>query len=41
MKTERIVEEMEDHNEEGRASSQAIEHFKVLFAAAGAVDNYG
>jgi hypothetical protein len=28
---------MENHNEKGGASSQTIEHFKVLFSAAGAV----
>ncbi len=38
MKVERVVEEVEDYDQESRAPSQTVQYFKMLFSATGAVD---
>src|SRR5271168_1262201 len=41
VEAERIIEDVEDHDQECSTTSQPIQYFEVLFSATGAVDNYG
>ena len=37
----RVIEDVEDHDQKCSTASQPIQHFKMLFSAAGVVDNDG
>src|SRR5580692_3857407 len=41
LEAERVIERVEDHDQECCTASQPIQDFKVLFSATGANDNYG